>query len=127
MMSGVASLDPVAASQERAASAGLAPLLAVCCGYFMVILDVTIVNVAAPAIGRDLKASLTALQWIGDGYTVAFAGLLLLGGALGDRWGHRRVFCLGVAVFTLASPTLMEMRLALQSIDERRVSTEASL
>jgi DHA2 family methylenomycin A resistance protein-like MFS transporter len=103
MMSGVASRDPVAAPQEATASAGLAPLLAVCCGYFMVILDVTIVNVAAPAIGRDLNASLTALQWIVDGYTVAFAGLLLLGGALGDRWGHRRVFCLGVAVFTLAS------------------------
>ena len=82
---------------------GLAPLLAVCCGYFMVILDVTIVNVAAPAIGRELGASLTDLQWIVDGYTVAFAGLLLLGGALGDRWGHRRVFCLGVALFTVSS------------------------
>jgi MFS transporter, DHA2 family, methylenomycin A resistance protein len=104
MMSVVAGLDdPIAAPDERSTSAGLAPLLAVCCGYFMVILDVTIVNVAAPAIGRDLNASLTALQWIVDGYTVAFAGLLLLGGALGDRWGHRRIFCLGVAVFTLAS------------------------
>ena len=72
----------------------------------MVILDVTIVNVAAPAIGRDLVASLTDLQWIVDGYTVAFAGLLLLGGALGDRWGHRRVFCLGVAVFTVSSARL---------------------
>jgi DHA2 family methylenomycin A resistance protein-like MFS transporter len=82
---------------------GLAPLIAVCTGYFMVILDVTIVNVAAPAIGRDLSISLTDLQWIVDGYTIAFAGLLLLGGALGDRLGHRRVFCLGVAVFTLAS------------------------
>ena len=82
---------------------GLAPLLAVCCGYFMVILDVTIVNVAAPAIGRELGASLTDLQWIVDGYTVAFAGLLLLGGALGDRWGHRRVFCLGVVLFTVSS------------------------
>ncbi len=83
--------------------AGLVPLMAVCCGYFMVILDVTIINVAAPAIGRDLSASLTDLQWIVDGYTVAFAGLLLVGGALGDRWGHRRIFCVGVAVFTVAS------------------------
>src|SRR6187431_2601352 len=81
----------------------MAPLLAVCTGYFMVILDVTIVNVAAPAIGRDLSASLTDVQWIVDGYTVAFAGLLLLGGALGDRLGHRRVFCAGVAIFTVAS------------------------
>ena len=88
---------------DKRAGVGWAPLLAVCCGYFMVILDVTIVNVAAPAIGRDLGASLTDLQWIVDGYTVAFAGLLLLGGALGDRWGHRRVFCVGVAMFTLAS------------------------
>ena len=93
----------MAVSEERSASVGLAPLLAVCCGYFMVILDVTIVNVAAPAIGRELGASLTDLQWIVDGYTVAFAGLLLLGGALGDRWGHRRVFCLGVALFTVSS------------------------
>jgi MFS transporter, DHA2 family, methylenomycin A resistance protein len=99
----VTSPDPVVAQSARRAGTGLAPLLAVCCGYFMVILDVTIVNVAAPAIGRDLGASLTDLQWIVDGYTVAFAGLLLLGGALGDRWGHRRVFCLGVAVFTVAS------------------------
>ena len=59
---------------SAARAVGLAPLLAVCCGYFMVILDVTIVNVAAPAIGRDLGASLTDLQWIVDGYTVAFAG-----------------------------------------------------
>jgi MFS transporter, DHA2 family, methylenomycin A resistance protein len=64
---------------------------------------VTIVNVAAPAIGRDFATSLTDLQWIVDGYTVAFAGLLLFGGALGDRWGHRRVFCLGVGVFTVSS------------------------
>jgi MFS transporter, DHA2 family, methylenomycin A resistance protein len=99
----VAGSGLVAVSDERSAAAGLAPLLAVCCGYFMVILDVTIVNVAAPAIGRELVTSLTDLQWIVDGYTVAFAGLLLLGGALGDRWGHRRVFCLGVTVFTLSS------------------------
>jgi DHA2 family methylenomycin A resistance protein-like MFS transporter len=91
------------ASDARAGRAGLTPLLAVCTGYFMVILDVTIVNVAAPAIGRDLSASLTDVQWIVDGYTVAFAGLLLLGGALGDRLGHRRVFCAGVVIFTVAS------------------------
>ena len=90
-------------SDAQVGRVGLAPLIAVCTGYFMVILDVTIVNVAAPAIGRDLSITLTDLQWIVDGYTVAFAGLLLLGGALGDRWGHRRVFCLGVGVFTLAS------------------------
>ncbi|MFI1200271.1 MFS transporter [Streptomyces sp. NPDC020883] len=79
------------------------PLLAVCAGYFMVILDVTIINVAVPVVGRKLGTSLTGIQWITDGYTLVFAGLLLTGGALGDRLGSRRVFCWGVAVFTLAS------------------------
>jgi MFS transporter, DHA2 family, methylenomycin A resistance protein len=81
----------------------LAPLLAVCAGYFMVILDVTVINVAVPVIGRELSASLTVIQWITDGYTLVLAGLLLTGGALGDRFGNRRIFCAGVVVFTLAS------------------------
>ncbi|MES4908644.1 MULTISPECIES: MFS transporter [unclassified Streptomyces] len=80
-----------------------APLLAVCSGYFMVILDVTVINVAVPVIGRELPASLTGIQWITDGYTLVFAGFLLTGGALGDRLGNRRVFCSGVAVFTVSS------------------------
>nr|WP_028801023.1 MFS transporter [Streptomyces sp. 142MFCol3.1] len=78
-------------------------MLAVCAGYFMVILDVTIINVAVPVVGRELSASLTGIQWITDGYTLVFAGFLMSGGALGDRLGNRRVFCAGVAVFTLAS------------------------
>ncbi|MPY33012.1 MFS transporter [Streptomyces adustus] len=69
----------------------------------MVILDVTIINVAVPVVGRDLSASLTGIQWITDGYTVVFAGLLMTGGALGDRLGNRRVFCWGVLVFTASS------------------------
>ena len=81
----------------------LAPLLAVCAGYFMVILDVTVINVAVPVVGRELSASLTGIQWITDGYTLVLAGLLLTGGALGDRLGNRRVFCTGVVVFTVAS------------------------
>ncbi|WP_443058996.1 MFS transporter [Streptomyces sp. NBC_00388] len=80
-----------------------APLLAVCAGYFMVILDVTIINVAVPVVGRDLSASLTGIQWITDGYTLVFAGFLMTGGALGDRLGNRRVFCSGVVVFTVSS------------------------
>ncbi|MFF3820638.1 MFS transporter [Streptomyces bluensis] len=80
-----------------------APLLVVCAGYFMVILDVTVINVAVPVIGRDLSASLTGIQWITDGYTLVFAGFLLTGGALGDRLGNRRVFCWGVVVFTASS------------------------
>ncbi|WTJ30697.1 MFS transporter [Streptomyces luteogriseus] len=80
-----------------------APLLAVCAGYFMVILDVTVINVAVPVVGRELSASLTGIQWITDGYTLVLAGFLLTGGALGDRLGNRRVFCWGVVVFTAAS------------------------
>ncbi|MEW2508591.1 MFS transporter [Streptomyces sp. NPDC046870] len=81
----------------------MAPLLAVCAGYFMVILDVTIINVAVPAVGRELAASLTGIQWITDGYTLVLAGFLMTGGALGDRLGNRRVFCSGVTLFTVAS------------------------
>ncbi|WP_079177005.1 MFS transporter [Streptomyces sp. MUSC 14] len=80
-----------------------APLVAVCAGYFMVILDVTVINVAVPVIGRDLGTSLTGIQWITDGYTLVFAGFLLTGGGLGDRLGSRRVFCWGTALFTVSS------------------------
>ncbi|MEU1705741.1 MFS transporter [Streptomyces sp. NPDC005706] len=86
-----------------AAPRSSAPLLAVCAGYFMVILDVTIINVAVPVVGRELRASLTGIQWITDGYTLVFAGFLMTGGALGDRLGNRRVFRAGVGVFTAAS------------------------
>ncbi|MFI8106577.1 MFS transporter [Streptomyces sp. NPDC086023] len=81
----------------------LAPLFAVCVGYFMVILDVTAVNVAVPVLERDLGTSLTAVQWVTNGYTLTFAALLLTGGALGDRLGNRRVFCAGVVLFSAAS------------------------
>ncbi len=79
------------------------PLLAVCLGYFMVILDATIVNVALPAIGRDLGAGVSSLQWVVDSYTIVFAGLLLSAGSLGDRLGARRVFDAGLALFSIAS------------------------
>ena len=79
------------------------PLLAICLGYFMVILDATIVNVALPALGSELGGGVSGLQWVVDAYTVVFAGLLLPAGSLGDRPGARRVFTVGLAVFTLAS------------------------
>ncbi|NEA46915.1 MFS transporter, partial [Streptomyces sp. SID10815] len=69
----------------------------------MVILDVTIINVAVPVVGRELSVSVTGIQWIADGYTLSFAGFLMTGGALGDRLGNRRVFCAGVVVFTVSS------------------------
>ncbi|KPI30905.1 drug resistance transporter, EmrB/QacA subfamily [Actinobacteria bacterium OV450] len=96
--------EPAGGPREGAGPGpSLAPLIAVCTGYFMVILDVTAVNVAVPVIGRDLSASVTAVQWVTNGYTMAFAALLLTGGALGDRFGHRLVFCVGIVVFTTAS------------------------
>ncbi|HET8673207.1 MAG TPA: DHA2 family efflux MFS transporter permease subunit, partial [Thermoleophilaceae bacterium] len=79
------------------------PLIAICLGYFMVILDATVVNVALPALGRDLGGGVSSLQWVVDGYTLVFAGLLLTAGSLGDRLGGRRVFRAGLVLFTLAS------------------------
>ena len=69
----------------------------------MAFLDATAVQVALPTIGRDLGASLSDLQWIVTGYTLPLAALILLGGSLGDRYGRRRVFLLGVAWFVTAS------------------------
>jgi EmrB/QacA subfamily drug resistance transporter len=69
----------------------------------MAFLDGTVVNVALPDIGRDLGASTSALQWILNGYLLTLASLILLGGSLGDRYGRRRVFVLGVGLFTAAS------------------------
>jgi MFS transporter, DHA2 family, methylenomycin A resistance protein len=78
-------------------------LLTICLGYFMVILDTMVVNVAVPSLGHDLHAGVSALQWVVAGYTLVFAGLLLSGGTLGDRMGPKRVLRAGLAVFTLAS------------------------
>ncbi len=69
----------------------------------MAFLDGTVVNVALPDIGRDFGASTSALQWILNGYLLTLASLILLGGSLGDRYGRRRVFVLGVGLFTAAS------------------------
>ncbi len=81
----------------------LAILLAICLGYFLVILDTTVVSVALPSIGQQLGASIAQQQWIVDGYTLVFACLLLTAGALGDRFGSKRMFVLGLVIFTGAS------------------------
>jgi DHA2 family methylenomycin A resistance protein-like MFS transporter len=78
-------------------------LVVMCVGMFMVLLDVTAVNVALPSIATSLGASVPALQWVVDGYAVAIASLLLVGGTVGDRLGHRRVLLIGFAIFGLAS------------------------
>lgn len=72
-------------------------------GSGMAMLDTTVVNVALPTIGRDFGSGLASLQWVVNGYAVTLAGLILLGGALGDRYGRRRVFMVGVAWFAAAS------------------------
>ena len=78
-------------------------LAVLCLSVLLVVVDNTIVNVALPTISRDLHASTSALQWVVDGYTLTFAGLLLLGGNLGDRLGRRRFLQVGLLLFGLFS------------------------
>jgi len=94
-------------SVRRRLFAGAIPtwaILAVCCAaQFMVVLDVSIVNVALPKMRADLGLSADGQQWIVNAYTLTFAGFLLLGGRAADLFGRRRVFMLGLALFTVAS------------------------
>lgn len=78
-------------------------LVAVCTGVFMLLLDITIVNVALPDIQTDLDASLSDLQWVIDAYALSLAALLLTAGSLADLYGRRRVFMIGLVIFTLGS------------------------
>lgn len=78
-------------------------LLVLCLGVLMIVLDTTIVNVALPSIRQDLGFSETSLVWVVNAYMLSFGGFLLLGGRLGDLFGHRRLFLLGITLFTLAS------------------------
>jgi EmrB/QacA subfamily drug resistance transporter len=78
-------------------------LVVLCAGFLMIILDQTIVNVALPSIQSDLGFSQSSLAWVVNAYLIAFGGLLLLAGRLGDLVGRRRMFMIGLTVFTLAS------------------------
>jgi EmrB/QacA subfamily drug resistance transporter len=99
-------------------------LLAVCTATFMLLLDITIVNVALPYIARDLHSTFTDLQWVVDAYALTLAALLLTGGSLADRIGRRRIFNTGVVIFTVASalcgfatsPLMLNLSRALQGI-----------
>ena len=99
-------------------------LLATCVATFMLLLDITIVNVALPSIQRDLHASFSDLQWVVDAYSLTLAAVLLTAGSLGDRIGRRRVFTAGFAIFSGASllcglsgdPTLLNLARGLQGI-----------
>src|SRR5438874_10749938 len=72
-------------------------------GSGMASLDATVVNIALPALGRDLHAGFDGLQWTINGYTLTLAALILLGGSLGDRFGRRRIFVIGTLWFAVAS------------------------
>ena len=78
-------------------------LYVLCLGDLMIVLDGTIVNVALPSIRDDLGFSQTSLAWVVNAYILTFGGFLLLGGRLGDLFGHRRLFLIGIALFTAAS------------------------
>src|SRR5919198_1120871 len=78
-------------------------LIAVCVTTFMLLVDITIVNVALPSIQHSLDASLTGLQWVVDAYALTLAALILTAGALADRFGRRLLFIFGVVVFSGAS------------------------
>src|SRR3954453_2711254 len=99
-------------------------LLVVCLAIFMLLLDVTIVNVALPDIQRDLGSSFEDLQWVVDAYALTLAAFLLTAGRLADRLGRRRIFVAGLALFTVASllcglsksPMALNMARALQGV-----------
>jgi EmrB/QacA subfamily drug resistance transporter len=78
-------------------------LFVLCLGVLMIVLDTTIVNVALPSIRADLGFTETSLVWVVNAYMLTFGGFLLLGGRLGDLYGHRRLFLAGITLFTLAS------------------------
>ena len=99
-------------------------LIAVSVATFMLLLDITVVNVALPSIRKDLGATFADLQWVVDAYALTLAALVLTAGSLADRLGRRRVFAAGLAIFSLASllcalapdPTLLNLARALQGV-----------
>src|SRR5947207_13009082 len=78
-------------------------LLILCTGFLLIVVDMTIVNVALPSIQRDLGFSQSGLAWVINAYLIAFGGLLLLAGRVGDLVGRKRVYLAGLALFTVAS------------------------
>lgn len=97
------SSEPPTIALRAGTTAGRWVIAATVLGSGIAFLDGTVVNVALPTIGRDLGTDLEGLQWILDAYLVTLTGFLLLGGSLGDRYGRRRVFLIGLAGFTAAS------------------------
>ncbi|MFJ1841481.1 MULTISPECIES: DHA2 family efflux MFS transporter permease subunit [unclassified Streptomyces] len=89
--------------QERIRTRTWAAVLAACVGQFLVVLDVSVVNVALPSMRSDLGMSAAGLQWVLNAYSIAFAGFMLLGGRAADIYGRKRMFLIGLGLFTAAS------------------------
>ncbi len=96
-------MNPPSAGVRMGTPAGRWVMLATISGSGMAMLDATVVNIALPSIGRDLGADFRTLQWIVNAYTLTLAALILLAGALGDHFGRRRIFLVGVVWFAIAS------------------------
>ncbi|HET6818723.1 MAG TPA: DHA2 family efflux MFS transporter permease subunit [Mycobacteriales bacterium] len=116
--------SPATSSTSTGADPKWWTLAAVCLGTFMLLLDITIVNVALPSIQQDLHSTFADLQWVVDAYALTLAALLLTGGALADMYGRRRLYVIGLALFTAASvlcgvaqsPLMLELSRGLQGI-----------
>src|SRR6202048_2263652 len=78
-------------------------LMILCTGFLLIVVDMTIVNVALPSIQRDMGFSQSGLAWVINAYLIAFGGFLLLAGRLGDLFGRKRIFLIGLGIFTAAS------------------------
>src|SRR6476646_10290639 len=103
MTSTVAQEQPATPGERTSADPKWWTLAAVCLGTFMLLLDITIVNVALPSIQQDLNSTFADLQWVIDAYALTLAALLLTGGALADMYGRRKLYLVGLVLFTLAS------------------------
>lgn len=99
----IATSAALSTTSRRAAAPAWLVMLLVCAGQFLVVLDVSVVNVALPAVRTGLGLSELGLQWIVNAYVITFAGFMLLGGRAADIFGRKRVFVLGLALFTIAS------------------------
>ncbi|MGX1269644.1 MFS family permease [Streptomyces phaeoluteigriseus] len=98
--------NPARSSPARSSPARSPAWLVValaCAGQFLVVLDISVVNVALPSMRAELGMSAPGLQWVVNAYAIAFAGFMLLGGRAGDLFGRKRMFLVGLALFTLAS------------------------
>src|SRR5438105_3157646 len=96
-------ISPPPLGERRVGASRWLALIILCAGFLMIVLDMTIVNVALPSIKNDLGFTQAGLAWVVNAYLIAFAGLLLLAGRLGDLLGRKRVFLVGLAMFTAAS------------------------